>query len=176
MYKNNFKEAWQEANKIGKELPDIKNIIFDDWRGWRFIFDTGGIRYCQHDCSNCRLFKLLNQVDSKSAYTSLIKAEERDQMLFGQENFLNCKSLEEYKNCYIRFILEKTNNQKEIQTELSLLMDMKILYSSSGRPRLLERQFKQAVIMSVLASGGRAKEKIIRDYLASRRLSLLSFN
>jgi len=165
MNKNDFNKALGEARQLVKILPNIKNIILDDWRGWRFIFDTEDVRNCQNDCLNCGLYKTLKIDDSKNIYSQLIKAKPEERDFFGPENFLNCKSLAGYKKCYLNFILKKTVTRQEIWAELDLLMGMRIIYSSGQAPLLLEECFKREVVNSVLAVCGQTKKRIIKDYL-----------
>jgi len=165
MNKKNFNKAVREVNELIKERPGFKNIIFDDWRGWRFVFDTPEVRNCKNDCQNCGLYQLLNQRKYQTDYARLIKAGQTDRKMFGRENFLNCKSLEEYKKCYVYFILNKTETKQEIWNELDLLMGMKVIYSYSETSELSEYRFKKEVISSVLAGCSETKKKIIKDYL-----------
>lgn len=163
--KYDFKKAAAEADKIIKKYPNVNNIILDDWRGWRFVFDTKETCNCNNDCRNCSLPRFLKQNFRPDSYARLVKANKNDRLMFGPEKFLNCKSLKKYQDCYICFILNKTKTEKEIQDELDLLMGLRLIYSTSDSPGLLEYRFKAGVIRAVLAKSDRNKRKIIRKYL-----------
>lgn len=165
MTNQDFKKIIIEANKIVKKYPQVNNIIFDNWRGWRFIFDTEEVRRCHNDCQNCGLYKFLKGRRRSANYAGLIKASKNDKAMFGRENFLNCKSWENYQNCYTYFILNKTKTAAEIKSELDLLMGLRVVYSANGLPELLEDRFKKEVIGAVLAGCNRRKREIIQDYL-----------
>lgn len=167
-----LKKSVDEAEKIIKKYPSLNNIIFDDWRGWRFIYDTKETRNCQNDCQNCDLFNFLKIDYRTTVYTRLIKAKKNDQIMFGPEKFLNCKSFKKYQDCYIYFILNKIKTETEIQAELDLLMGLRVIYSSSSSPGLLEYRFKVGVIRTILARSDFQKRKIIRKYLNRQKIAI----
>lgn len=166
-----FEKAVAQAAKIIRKYPNVNNIILDDWRGWRFIFDTKETINCENDCNNCGLPKFLKQNFPSGSYARLIKAKKNDRIMFGPEKFLNCKSLKKYQNCYIYFILNKTRTKKEIIAELDLLMGLRVIYSAIGRPAALEYSFKAGVIRAILARSDKNKRKIIRKYLNRQKIA-----
>lgn len=134
------------------------NVIFDNWRGPRFIFDTEEVRNCNNDCKDCDLFKLLK----RKAPKELFPATKEDKQLFGRQNFLNCKTLEQYGECYINFILKKANTLKEIKKELKLIKNLKIVYSKeTNNLSKLQREFKNNIIKAIIRKASKQKKEII---------------
>lgn len=151
--------------QLKKKYNGFINVIADDWRGPRFIFDTKDVRKCNNDCKNCPLYLLLknekenNKENNFSA--ALYKADKNDKIIFGPQNFLNCKTLKQYKNCYVNFLLKKAKNKKEIQNELKLILNMKVIYSRNKNRYKTEKQFKKSAIKKILLLVNPSKKKII---------------
>jgi len=123
----------------------------DNWRGYRFIFDTKDVRSCNNNCSTCPLYKLLK--NEKAGYFSptLYSASKVDKKMFGPQNKLNCKTLQQYKNCYISFLTEQTKTYKEIKQELKLIKNFTIIYSKGNTDlRRLEYKFRKDIMQESL--------------------------
>lgn len=170
MLTKKFNRALSEAKMLVAQVPGIMNIILDDWRGERLIFDTQELRSCTNNCQGCNLFKLLNKKSAQFKYARLYQADLRDQRLFGPANFLNCKTIKEYQNCYERFILEKTYTEEDIYAELSLLFKMRVVYTVSGDCSSVERSFKKAVLAAVLKKIDISRKRIIEKYILENDL------
>lgn len=132
----------------------IFNIIFDNWRGYRFIYDTRCVRNCNNDCKNCPLFKALNGY-------GLFEASKKDKKLFGPNNFLNCKTLKQYEDCYVNFLVNECCSEKEVIDELNLLKNMRIIYAHGKNCDETERKFKKNVIKRVNRVSPKWKKSII---------------
>lgn len=94
---NNFEILENQPN-------NFINVIFDNWRGWRLIFDTKEVRNCKNNCSDCSLYLLLK---NNNLLDELYPANKEDKRMFGPQNFLNCKTIIQYINCYVNFLDKK---------------------------------------------------------------------
>jgi len=138
--------AQAEARELVQKYDGIKTIIFDDWRGWRFIIDSADLKRCDNNCSACPLYQFLTGSRIKFKYAKLIPASERDKKVFGPRQFLNCKSWREYQQCYINFFATEIKSPTEFRAELRLLRNMRVLYFKLGSVQKLESRFKSVVI------------------------------
>lgn len=136
-------------------------IILDDWRGYRFIYDTNEVRNCNNKCNECGLFKLLRN-EKPDIFTARLKMSNlKDKSLFGNQNYLNCKTMKQYNNCYVNFINLKLNNRKDIINELKLIKNLKVIYSKNLNNKLIENNLKKSVINQVLKNADNCKKEII---------------
>jgi hypothetical protein len=144
-----LKIATKEFQKLFRNYDKFINVIIDDWRGFRFVFDTADVRNCRNDCLNCDLYKMLK--DEKSGFFSagLYSASEEDRKIFGPQNFLNCKTLKQYQNCYINFIQKKVRTKKELVNELKLLERMSVVYAGNKDKAKIEKRFKTAILRKI---------------------------
>jgi len=101
--------------------------------------------------------------------TGLYPANPKDKSLFGPQNFLNCKTLSQYKDCYVNFLIHETNTEKEILEELTLIQNLKIIFSEGNDSAKLEDSFKQEIIDKTLCLADEEKKKKIRTALAFLR-------
>lgn len=154
--------AQQKFQQLSKKHTGFINVVIDNWRGYRFIFDTKDVRNCQNNCQNCALYQLLKNEPKEKFDSGLYPASQEDKMLFGPQNFLNCKTLTQYQNCYINFLLKKANTKKEIADELKLIKNLKIIFSISNNPKILEEKFKQSIIRKSLLLSGPEKKEILK--------------
>lgn len=161
MQKGILKLANQKFKKLQLKYDRFINVIVDDWRGPRFVFDTEDVRQCKNNCSQCPLFQLLKDEKEGLFSAGLYPASKKDEKLFGPQKYLNCKTLEQYKNCYVNYLLKETNTKEEIEHEINLLRSMKIIFSRSGDTVRLEKEFKDTVISEVLKQADFSKRKII---------------
>ncbi|MBU0612523.1 hypothetical protein KKB10_00750 [Patescibacteria group bacterium] len=148
MRKDILKIAYKKLNELSKKYDGFINIVVDDWRGFRFVFDTEDVRLCKNDCKNCPLFQLLK--NEKEGYFSvgLYPSNKEDKKLFGPQNFLNCKTLDQYQNCYLNY-LKQCKSDVEINKELQLVKGMKIIYSK-GNINKAEQKFKNSIFREYL--------------------------
>ena len=156
-----IKEAKKEFKKISNN--NFINVIVDDWRGYRFIFDTLEVRQCRNNCTKCKLYKLLKNKKPGVFTAGLILACNEDKKIFGPQNFLNCKTLEQYSRCYLNFI-KKINNKKALLEELKLISDLKVIYSKNYNTKELEKNFKNFIFKQAIKQANGWKRKIIRRY------------
>lgn len=142
MRKDITKITNKKFRELSKKYDGFINVIVDDWRGFRFVFDTEDVRKCKNDCQNCPLYQLLK--NEKEGYFSagLYPASEKDKKIFGPQNFLNCKTVNQYQKCYLNY-LEECKSKKEITEELKLVKNMKIIYSKKGE--IAEDEFKKEI-------------------------------
>ncbi|HAT03601.1 MAG TPA: hypothetical protein DCS29_02370 [Candidatus Magasanikbacteria bacterium] len=158
--------AQNKFNKFSKEYNNFINIIIDDWRGFRFIFDTDDVRKCNNDCPNCPLYNLVKDERKKNNFSAgLYKASNEDKVLFGPQNFLNCKTLEQYKNCFIEFLLQKAKTQKKIEEELDLIFNVEFIYTKNKNPKQTKEKFREDIIQKVLEKMEDPRKKIILNYI-----------
>ena len=114
---------------LRKKYDKFVCVFVDNWRGYCFIFDTEDVRNCRNDCANCDLFKLLKNEKGGVFSGKLNPASIEDKKIFGPQNFLNCKTLEQYINCYANFLIQKTKTKKDILVELNLIKEAAIIYA-----------------------------------------------
>jgi len=97
---------------------------------------------------------------------NLYPANKKDKELFGCQNFLNCKSLEQYKNCYINFLLKEAKTDNEIKGELKLIKNFRMIFSRGATDlSKKENEFKESIIEEVLKVCDKEKgNKIIKAW------------
>ncbi len=141
---------------------DANIIILDNWRGYRFIYDTPSVRRCNNKCSCCRLYQQLKNEVSGFFTTGLIKASAEDKKLFGRQNYLNCKTLKQYARCYVNYLTLKTATYPDLKRELRLIKNLKIIYSSRGETGRIEKDFKSKVLSAALKRADKKKKSAIK--------------
>ncbi len=160
-----FKQALIKLEELLKKYDGFITVFLDDWHGYRFIYDTRKSNCCENGCKKCPIYRLLKNEKGKDHFTTgLYLASSEEKRLFGPQKFLNCKSFDEYQNCYVNFLLEKCNTKQEIFDELNLIKNMKVIYSKNDSPKKQEIKFKKSVIKKVLASSKPKKIKYILEY------------
>ncbi len=163
-------KAVNKFKVLSKKYNKFLNVIVDDWRGYRFIFDTEDVRRCKNDCTKCDLFKLLKKEKAGLWSAGLYPASNADKKLFGPQNFLNCKTLPQYTNCYANFIIKKANNKKILLAELGLIRQSTIIYSANNNPCALEKKFKNDIIDQVLNNtSGKKKQLFLETIYANKK-------
>jgi len=158
-----IKQAKKELKKLSKEYSGFNNVIVDDWRGYCFIFDTSDVRRCQNKCRSCILYKLLKDRRGGKFNSGLLPANKADKKIFGQQNYLNCKTLEQYSRCYLNFI-RKIKNKKELIKELRLISNLKIIYSRGNKVGELEQNYKNFIFIKAISQACSSKRKVIKKY------------
>lgn len=143
MRKDILKIANNKFIELSKKYDGFINVIVDDWRGYRFVFDTRDVRNCKNDCINCPLFDLLKNEKSGVFSAGLYRASEKDKLLFGPQKYLNCKTIDQYQSCYLNF-LKQCRTEKEIKEELNLVRSMKLVYSNEDINKV-EKSFRQTI-------------------------------
>jgi len=164
MKKSVIKTAEKKLKNLQKKCNGFINIVVDDWRGYRFVFDTKDVRKCDNDCKNCPLYQLVKDEPEGLFSAGLYKASAADKKLFGPQNFLNCKTLMQYQNCYINFLAKKAKTEKEIKKELNLIKNMKIIFSKNKDKNKLNKKFKKNIISETLKLSRGQKKKIVTKY------------
>ncbi len=165
----------QDILKIGKKrfrslssrYKKFINVLVDDWRGYRFVFDTEDVRRCNNRCQKCGLFQLLKNEKDGYFSSGLYPASKEDKRIFGPQNFLNCKTLRQYQNCYTNFLLKKDLNKKDLLAELRLIKRSTILYSKDNDRRVLETQFKNGILRRALRKAAGQKKVVILNAVQS---------
>ena len=150
MRKDILKIASKKFQELSKKYKKFLNVFVDDWRGYRFIFDTKDVRKCNNDCVNCDLFKLLKGEKENLFSAGLYLASDEDKKIFGPQNYLNCKTLKQYADCYTNFLINSAKNKSDILAELKLIKQLRIIYSKNNDRSLLEKEFKDNIIRRVL--------------------------
>lgn len=155
--------------KLAKKYDGFINVVVDDWRGWRFIFDTNDVRRCDNNCANCSLFKLVKKEKPDLFSAGLYPANGEEKEMFGPQNFLNCKSLKQYQNCYVNFLVKKAKTKKEIVDELNLIIKLKMIFSKNYNKIDLEKKFKKAVINRALVLVDKKRRNIIQESIKNMK-------
>jgi len=160
-----LKLALKKFNSLKNKYDGFINIGLDNWRGHRFIYDTIDVRKCKNDCKNCPLCLLLEKERGKIFSAGLYPASKKDKALFGPQNFLNCKTLKQYENCYVNFLLKKANTRKEILEELMRIKNFRLIFSKNNDLLSKEKNFRKSIIKKVLKKAGVSKKSIIKSIL-----------
>ena len=140
-----LKLARKKLTGLRKKYDRFINVIVDDWRGYRFIFDTKDVRQCRNDCENCPLYKLLKNERNGYFSANLYPSGKKDKKLFGSQNFLNCKTLRQYENCYVNFLIKKANTDREIKNEIRFIKGLRIIFANSGNAKFMEKKFRKDI-------------------------------
>ena len=163
--KVSLREVWRvsgnnpvmnQAMKIFKSLSGkhdtFINVFVDDWRGWRFIFDTEEVRNCNNDCDHCGLFRILkNEKEGESFSARLYPASQADKGFYGKQNFLNCKSIEQYRDCYASYLLKGAKTESDVEIELNKIRNSRIIFSRETADLLKkEDEFRKSILEMVL--------------------------
>ncbi len=152
----------ERIKKIIKYYPELNNLIFDNWRGWRFIFDSPSVKKCDNKCQQCLLYVTLKKIKIDNEF---YPANIYDKKIFGQQNFLNCKTIDQYIDCYINFLNKKCQTKKEIEDELKLITNSKIVFSKNGWDK---KKFITKIINKILKISNKNKRGIILNYLSKK--------
>jgi hypothetical protein len=161
--------AIKKFNRLSKKYNGFINVFADDWRGFRFIYDTEDMRRCNNNCVECNLFKLLKNEKDGLFSAGLYRASREDKKIFGSQKFLNCKTLEQYQNCYVNFLVNKARTREEVKDELILIKNLKIIFSKNNYEVDLERKFKRYIFNKALILASPRKKKIIQKFIFSNR-------
>lgn len=160
MNKKILKIAKKEFEDLSEQYDKFINVFVDDWRGYRFVFDTIDVRKCKNDCQNCDLCKLLrNRKEMKGFSASLYPASPKDRKLFGPQKYLNCKTASQYQESFINYIKEQ-RNETEIVKELELIRDLAVIFSKEG----INSTFKSLILSELIQTVGGKKRKLILEY------------
>lgn len=138
-------------------------VVLDNRRWFRFIYDCKDIRNCNNNCSLCDLFNILKDEKDGEFTANLIKATPKDKELFGNQNFLNCKTLYQYWKCFEEFLLKECNNEEEIKDELSLIFNLKIIFPKDKLNSEIKNKFQINIIKNTLAKSNKDKKQRIKN-------------
>ncbi len=163
MRKKIMSVAEKKFKILRKKYDKFVCVFVDNWRGYCFIFDTEDVRNCRNDCANCDLFKLLKNEKGGVFSGKLNPASIEDKKIFGPQNFLNCKTLEQYINCYANFLIQKTKTKKDILVELNLIKEAAIIYAKGENKLAIENKFRQSVIQTAKKNTAGKKKQFIAE-------------
>lgn len=147
MNKKIIKIAKEKLKNLTQKYDGFNNVVLDNWRGYRFIFDTEKFLTNKINGKKHRLSILLKNEQLGYFNAGLLLASSKDKKMFGKQKYLNCKTLKQYKNCYLNFI-KKIGNKKELRNELKLVKNLHILYSKNNNKIKLEKDFKNRILKS----------------------------
>jgi hypothetical protein len=156
MKKKLIKIAKKEVKNLINKYDGFNNIILDNWRGYRLIFDTE--KYLKSKTNNKKYKLIVVLKNEKMGYFNncLLVSNYRDKKMFGEGKYLNCRKLEEYKNCYLNFI-RQIDNKKELKKELLLVKNLKVVYSKDGKESEVEKKFKNEILKSRIVKDKKMK-------------------
>jgi len=150
MNKTILNRAIKIIYKLSRRYDGFINVVFDNWRGFRFVFDTKDVRRCNNDCKNCRLYNFLQEEGISKNFFGLFPATKKDKILFGPQRFLNCKTLKQYENCFVKFILQKNITKKEIRKELNLIKNFRVIFSKNREgANVVEDKLRNSTIKKI---------------------------
>ncbi|KKW41050.1 hypothetical protein A2454_04120 [Candidatus Peribacteria bacterium RIFOXYC2_FULL_55_14] len=157
--------AQDKFRELSEKFDGFISVILDNWRGYRFIYNVEMTACCRYGCVRCPLAVLLKDEKDGAFTARLLPAGKRDKRLFGPQNFLNCKSISQYQNCYTDFLVERCFTREEIFGELDLVKNMQIIYSRFGAEKNKETAFRQGVVRNAIALSGVRKAELIQEYV-----------
>lgn len=143
-------QAKIRLDRLSKQYKNFITVMLDNWRGYCFIYDTVDVRRCQNKCSQCPLYNLLKKEPKGLFSAGLLQATQEEKDLFGPQNYLNCKTYEQYIECYSNYFNNNIYSKKEFIKEKYLLENMKVMYSQKGKTADIEKQFKSRVLKKIL--------------------------
>ena len=158
--------AGNKLKKLQKKYDGFINVFVDNWRGYRFVFDTSDTQKCTNDCQNCPLFLLLKNAKENinSFSTALFKATAEDKRIFGQQNYLNCKTTKQYKKCFVNYLLQNINDKKAVTKELIFIKNFRLIYSKNIRSlKRTENNFKKSIIKKTLIKCDKNQKLLVSE-------------
>jgi len=168
-----LKIARKKFNKLAPKYDKFINVFVDDWRGFCFVFDTLDTRICNNNCQNCDLYKLLKEESlSNNFFAGLKKANCEDKRVFGLNNFLNCKSYEQYLNCFINFIVQNNLTGQDLIDEIKLVLDIEIIYTKDGDPTQKTKKFKKEFFKKIIPQLFPSQLATLHNFLKINRMDL----
>lgn len=143
-----IKTAGSIFARLCKNYCGFQNVFIDDWRGYRFVFDTLDVRRCQNNCRQCRLFRVLKDEKEQSGFSpGLYRANKADKQNFGPQKNLNCKTLGQYINCYVNYFARIAVTPKQINDELRLVKNIRCVFTATnGSRNIMEKRLKAMII------------------------------
>ncbi len=171
MRKDILKIARKEFQQLTRQYDKFIYVFVDDWRGFCFVFDTDDVRNCRNNCERCDLYQLLkNKKPGGKFFAGLKPASLEDKELFGPQNYLNCKTYEQYQNCYINFIVKNELSGAELSQELDLIYGSALVCSKGSSSTRASDNFRTLILSEVLNKVTNRK----RDAIIKIQKSLLT--
>ena len=99
----------------------------------RFGFKNAFVVSVGEDPSGNWIIDALKKEGINKNSFGLYPASKKDKEIFGPQKYLNCKTLDQYKNCFINFVSKKIKNKKELTEELYLINNFKVIFSKNKR-------------------------------------------
>ena len=151
-----FTETQRFASGLAEKIP-LTSVILDDWRGGpRLIYGSPLVTNCKSNCTECPISQALNEdpatLPKNALITTLIPATEDDLKIFpAKQKFLNCKTLEDYLNCFVAWLIKKCHTKQQIEEEFDLVKNFRIVYlpGTDNLPKA-EKQGRQRIIRQTL--------------------------
>lgn len=170
MNKRILQIARRKFKVLAKQYNQFNTVFLDNWRGLRFVYDTDEVKkYRGSSFFRSRLYAVLKNEKPGLFSADLYPASREEKKLYGPNPFLNCKTYRQYRDCYALFLLKKVHTKKEIEDELDLVRDVRIIYSRKRGKGNLDKQFRRAVISRVISRAGEGKRKIVQNYLKKNK-------
>ncbi|MFC1750138.1 hypothetical protein ACFL2V_15160 [Pseudomonadota bacterium] len=155
--------AFKKFEKLSKKYDGFINVFLDDWRGYRLIYDVEVSSCCKYGCEKCPLYQLLKDEKEGLLSAGLYLASNEDKVLFGPQKFLNCKSFEQYQDCFVNFLVEKCNTKEEIIREMELVKNVRVIFSRNCLLKKQEIKFKSGIVTKALILTDHRERKIIKS-------------
>ena len=175
-----FKDQAISFIKKNLKIIPLKTVILDNWRGYRLIYDGPIVLCCPQKCDACPLFVAVGAdpkpIPEKVLLTSLYAASPEDIKLFpGRQRKLNCKTLLQYQNCFVTWLVEKCRSQNEIDEELTLIRDFRIIYhQGAGDLISFEKKVKRQIIQKSLRKIKRHSDQWVMINNSAKKIGLLT--
>ena len=132
-----YDEAQNFVKKISSNIL-LRSAILDDWntgkniKGARIIYGCSYTENCKSQCIYYSLFQTVGEDNPKLALnlqTALCQATLGQISLFpSKQKFLNCKSIKQYQESFIRWGVEKCQSKELLAAELNWIKGFRILF------------------------------------------------
>lgn len=130
-----FKEAQEWVKKLAS-VVDITFAALDDWNtngthGPRIIYGGDFVESCGSKCGACTLFQMVGEdlpgTEECLRASLCVATKEQNDLFPSQQFYLNCKTLEQYLEAFIRWTVEKCLSPDELKAELAWIAGFRIL-------------------------------------------------
>lgn len=153
------REAKQIAKALSNQICGLETIVLDsEWNGCaRLVYGGSFVETCVSNCERCLLFKTVKEdpkdLRSSKFVVSLSLARDGQKQNYpGKQKYINCKTLDQYAGCFAACLSspELCPTEKDIQDELNLIKDFKLIFYRGKKERELlkiEKKLKQRIIL-----------------------------
>src|SRR3989344_6394519 len=159
-----IEEAEREVKRITSECNLIDIILLDQWKRnresdeWRLTYLSDRIGNCSSNCQNCSVYEVSGGKDDSNSAQKLVitlidASDELKALYAGGQQFLNCKSLDQYIASFATCFVTECHSLPAILDELDYVVRFKVVYWR-GREELntAESEVKKRIVNETIAA------------------------